>query len=289
MRSILFLPGNNPNLLINGDVLGADGVILDLEDAVSVDDKDAARILVRNTLKTVDYGDCEVIIRINSIDEGEAWKRDLEEVVPLCPNRIMPTKVSNGAYVRQVAEYMTHLEQEHGIPIGTVKLIPLIESTLGVENAFEIAGCDPRVNAIFLGAEDLTADMQCVRTKEGEEIFFARSRLVTAARAAGIEVYDTPFTDVHDDAGLLEDARRAKGMGFTGKASISPHHIAGINQVFSPTRQEIQYAKEVLEVIDQGRKQGKGAVSLYGKMIDAPIALRAQRVLKLAKFIYGEV
>lgn len=285
-RSMLFIPGNTPNLLMNADILGSDAIILDLEDAVSPAEKDAARILVRNALKTLGYRGVEVIIRINPT-ETEFWKRDLEEVLPLRPSMIMPTKVSGPEVVREVSDYMSILEQREGIPVGTVKLIPLIETAFGVENAYAIASADPRVAAIFLGGEDLTADLQCKRTKEGREIFYARSRMVNAARAAGVEVYDTPFTDVNDPEGLRADAQLAKSLGFTGKASISPRHVDAINEVFTPTQAEIDYAHEVMDTIAEAKRQGKGVVSLRGKMIDAPIVARARQVLEIERALLG--
>ena len=160
--------------------------------------------------------------------------------------------------------------------------MPLIETALGVENAFSIASASERVAALFLGAEDLTADLRCKRTKEGREIEYARTRLVTAARAANVDVYDTPFTDVNDDEGIQVDAALAKALGFNGKASISPRHVEVINQVFSPTAKEIDYAYEVMDAIRRAKAQGKGAVALYGKMIDAPIVARAEQTIAMA-------
>ena len=153
----------------------------------------------------------------------------------------------------------------------------------GVENSFAIASSTKRVQALFLGAEDLTADLQCKRTKEGREIEYARTRLVVAARAAGVQVYDTPFTDVNDDEGILVDAQLAKALGFSGKASISPRHVEVINAVFSPTQQEVDYAYEVMEAIELAKAQGKGAIALRGKMIDAPIVARAERTIAMAQ------
>ena len=285
---MLFIPGNTPNLLMNGDVLGSDSIILDLEDAVSPAEKDAARILVRNALKHLHYKGCEIIVRINPI-ETDFWKKDLDEVIPLCPGMIMPTKVSGANDVKVVSDYIAEVEARHGIEQNTVKLIPLIETAMGVENAFNIASADARVAAIFLGGEDLTADLRCKRTKEGNEIFYARCRMVNAARAAGVDVYDTPFTDVDDIDGLYKDAQFAKSLGFTGKASISPRHVEGINEVFSPTQADIDYAHEVMETIRIAKEQGKGVVSLRGKMIDAPIVTRAMQVIEMEKAIFGGV
>ena len=281
-RSMLFLPGNTPNILVNGGYLGADAVIFDLEDAVSPDEKDAARILVRNAISFLDLGRCEVIVRINSLDT-DFWRRDLDAIVPYRPNWIMLPKTARAADVQQADEYLAQLEEKLGWERNTVRLMPLIETALGVENAFAIATAASRVGALFLGAEDLTADLQCKRTKGSREIDYARSRMVVAARAAGVDVYDTPFTDVNDAEGMEADALSAKALGFTGKASISPRHVEIINRVFSPTLAEIDYAYEVLAAIEQGKAQGKGAVSLRGKMIDAPIVSRARQTIAAAE------
>ncbi|MBQ9952497.1 MAG: CoA ester lyase [Clostridia bacterium] len=281
-RSMLFLPGNTPNIIVNGEILGADAVILDLEDAVAPTEKDSARILVRNAIGRMGFGKCEVIVRINSTDT-DFWMKDLDAIIPVRPNLIMPPKTGCADDVRRVDEYITQLEEKLGMEHNSVKLIPLIETALGVENAFQIASASDCVAAIFLGGEDLTADLHCKRTKEGDEIRYARSRMVMAARAAGVEVYDTPFTDVNDDEGIYVDAQYAKSLGFTGKSAISPRHVKAINEVFSPTQKDIDYAYEVMEAIRIGKEQGKGAVALRGKMIDAPIVARAQQTIAMAE------
>ncbi len=281
-RSMLFLPGNNPNMLINGNCLGADAVIFDLEDAVSPQEKDAARILVRNTMRYMDFNGCEIIVRINSVDT-DYWKRDLETIIPEKPDLILLPKTCTPEDVMVADKYIAQVEEKNGLENETVGLMPLIETALGVENSYLIASCSNRVKALFLGAEDLTADLQCKRTKEGREIEYARGRLVVAARAAGVDVYDTPFTDVNDDEGIIEDAKVAKALGFTGKASISPRHIEVINEVFSPTKAEIDYAYEVMDAINLAKQMGKGAISLHGKMIDAPIVARAQKTISMAE------
>ena len=281
-RSMLFLPGNNPNMLINGNCLGADAVIFDLEDAVSPDEKDAARILVRNTMRYMDFRGCEIIVRINSIDTPY-WKKDIDAILPYKPSLILLPKTGSAADVLEADAYLTSVEESLGMVKNAVGLMPLIETAMGVENAFAIASATKRVKALFLGAEDLTADLQCKRTKEGREIEYARTRLVMAARAAGVDVYDTPFTDVNDDEGIELDALLAKSLGFSGKASISPRHVEVINRVFSPTISEIDYAYEVMEAIALAKQQGKGAIALRGKMIDAPIVMRAQRTIAMAE------
>lgn len=285
-RSMLFIPGNTPSLLMNGDILGADSVILDLEDAVSPGEKDSARILVRNVLRHLNYKGCEIIIRINPVDTNY-WKKDLDALIPEKPDMIMLPKVNGPEDVVLVSKYIAEIEKRCGMAENTVKIITLLETALGIENAFLIGGVDKRVTAMFLGGEDLTADLRCKRTKEGDEILYSRSRIVMAARACCVDVYDTPFTDVEDIDGLYKDAYFAKGLGFTGKSSISPRHVEAINEVFSPTQADIDYAHEVLAVIEEAKKQGRGVVSLRGKMIDAPIVMRANQVIEMEKAILG--
>lgn len=287
-RSMLFLPGNTPNMIINGDALGADCIILDLEDAVSPDEKDSARLLVRSAMKNMGFRGVEITVRINSIDT-EYWRDDLDAIIPLKPDFIMPPKSGCAEDIKKIDAYITGIEEKCGMDKGGVKLIPLIETALGVENAFNIATASKRVAALFLGGEDLTADLRCKRTKSGNEINYARTRLVCAARAAGIDVYDTPFTDVNDDEGIIADAEYAKSLGFSGKAAIAPRHVRTINEVFSPSLKDIQYAQDVFEAIRLGKEQGKGAVSLRGKMIDKPIVERARQTLEAAKQLGLEV
>lgn len=285
-RSMLFIPGNSPSLLMNADVLGADSIIFDLEDAVSPAEKDSARILVRNLLRRFDYTNCEIIVRINSVDT-EFWKKDLDEIIPYHPDLIMPPKTNCASDVLLVSSYIAGLEDKYGMKRNSVRLLPLIETALGVENAYSIASADSRVAGIFLGAEDLSADLRCKRTKEGTEILYSRQRLVVAARAAGVDVYDTPFTDVNDDEGIERDSAFAKALGFTGKASISPRHIDAINTAFSPSEADIRYAHEVMDAIERAELEGKGVVALRGKMIDAPVVARAKQVIEMEKAIYG--
>ena len=219
-----------------------------------------------------------MIVRINSVDTPY-WKKDMDAVVPQKPGMLLLPKTGCAKDILEADAYLTQLEEKLGFEPNTVGLMALIETAMGVENAFAIATAAKRVRALFLGAEDLTADLQCKRTKEGREIEYARTRLVVAARAAGIAVYDTPFTDVNDDEGIWTDARYAKSLGFNGKASISPRHVEAINSVFSPTMKEIEYAYEVMDAIELAKKQGKGAIALHGKMIDAPIVARAQQTI----------
>ncbi|NLC32427.1 MAG: HpcH/HpaI aldolase/citrate lyase family protein [Clostridiales bacterium] len=281
-RSLLFVPGNHPGMLLNADVYGADALIFDLEDAVAPSEKDAARILVRSALQSSGYSGAEIIIRINPLD-SEFIQEDIKVMAALKPDFIMPTKVANADDIVKIADMITQAEIENGIVPGSVKLLPLLETAMGIENAYEVARASERVKAIFLGAEDLSSDLQALRSKSNEEILYARGRVVMAARAAGIDAYDTPFTDVNDDEGLARDAQYARAIGFTGKAAISPRHVPAINEAFSPTQKEISYAREVMEAIKEAQRLGKGAISLHGKMVDKPIVDRARRVLDTAR------
>lgn len=281
-RSMLFIPGNSPGMLLNADIHQADAVILDLEDAVAPNEKDAARVLVRRALTGLTYQGVEIIVRINPLGSGYT-QDDISAMVPLQPALLMPTKVAGPEDVHEVSRMMAQAERDNGMQEGAVGLMPLLETAAGVENAYAIAVSDPRVKAIFLGAEDLSSDLQAIRSTAGDEILYARGRVVIAARAAGVDVYDTPFTDVNDDEGLEKDAAFARALGFTGKAAISPRHVAAINAAFSPSEEEVAYAREVMAVIEEGERLGRGAVSLRGKMIDKPIVDRARRVLDAAQ------
>lgn len=287
LRSLLFIPGNNPAMLQNADIHGADGIILDLEDAVAIDQKDAARLLVRNAILTLNYATPSLIIRVNPL-ETDFCRKDLETAVPLTPAFIMPTKVGSAEEVERLGAMIAEIEEAHGLPAGSTSLMPLLETAKGIENAYAIA-CAPRVRALLLGAEDYTADLHAIRSKESGEIAYARGRVLNAARAAGIEAIDTPFTDVNDPDGLRADAAHARALGFTGKASISPRHVEDINAAFSPSEAEVRYAQEVLLTIEEGRRLGKGAVSLRGKMIDKPIVDRAKQTLETARLLGMEV
>ena len=274
LRSLMFLPGNSPAMLLNGAILGADGIILDLEDAVALDQKDAARELVAQALESLDFGKVELIVRINALDT-EYWQKDLQAISKYNPI-IMPAKLSSKEDCDKLCAYLKELGQKE------IRIIPLLETALAIENAYEIAK-NENVIALFLGAEDLTVDLTCKRTREGEEILYARSRIVNAAKANHKLAIDTPFADVEDLEGLKLDCQKAKSLGFDAKASISPRHIEEINNCFSPTAEEIAYARAVINAIEEGKKEGKGAVSYKGKMIDKPIVLRAESVLESAK------
>ena len=280
-RSLLFLPGNQPSLLQNGTVLPADALIFDLEDAVAADEKDSGRYLVSSALRHLDFGRREKIVRING--DAALREKDIWAVVRAGADTIMPPKIAGAALLKEIGELLDEIEKEAGIEAGHTKLMPLLDTAAGIEFAYESALASNRVVALALGGEDLAADIGCSRTREGKELLYSRQRLVIAARAAGIEAIDTPFTDAQDNSGLLADALLAKSLGFSGKLAISPQHLKGIHQAFTPTGAQIAYALEVIKAMEAGLRSGLAAVSLRGKMIDKPIVMRAERTIEIAK------
>jgi len=277
-RTMQFIPGNNPGMVQNGGVLGADSIILDVEDAITLREKDAARLLVASALHSINFYKSEKVVRINSIDTFA--REDINMIVPCGPEAILIPKTHCAADVHQVVEWIKAVERPGQKP---VKLIPQIESPQGLIEAYAIAVADPRVEALALGAEDYTATLSAQRTKEGTEILTMRMIVVNAAAAAGIQSIDTPFTDVNDEDGLIRDTLLAKQLGFKGKLSINPRHVDIIHQVFSPTAKEVEWALRIISGLKQAAKEGSGVITVDGKMVDKPIVDRAERVVQLAR------
>ncbi|WP_055668535.1 HpcH/HpaI aldolase/citrate lyase family protein [Desnuesiella massiliensis] len=282
-RTMLFMPGNNPGMLQNAAIMGADSIILDLEDAVSLTEKDSARILVREAIKNIDYSEVEVVVRINPLDT-EFGPEDIDTIARVKPDTIMVPKADESE-IRLADEILSKVEREEGFEEGSIKIIALIETAYGLENVYNVIKASSRVSGVLLGGEDLTADMGIKRTKEGEEIFYARNRVATACRASRIHAIDTPFTDTNDMEGLEKDTFKAKGLGMTGKSAINPRQIDVIHSVFAPTAAEIKHAQRVLQAMEEAKKEGKGVFSLDGKMVDAPIINRAKTTVQLAKLL----
>ena len=280
LRTLLFLPGNNPGMLQNGGVFGSDAVILDLEDAVSPQEKDAARYLIGYALRHINYRKSKRVVRINPLDCGGA--DDIAAMVPCGPDALMLPKIDTAEELRQIIELIERAEQPGQTP---VRVIPLLETPQSIIHAYDIACAHPRVWAISFGAEDYTAALGAIRSRSGEEILSARTAVVNAAAAAGIDSIDTPFTDAQDDDGLLQDSLLARGLGFKGKLAINPRQVDTIHQAFSPTSADIHWAKRVVHALDEAKILGSGVIALDGKMVDAPIVLRAERTLKLAAYL----
>jgi citrate lyase subunit beta/citryl-CoA lyase len=277
-RSRLYLPGNDPKFMINAGIHKPDGVILDLEDSVHPGEKDAARLVVRNALRQVDFMGAERMVRVN---QGDLGMIDLEYVIPHNVHIVLIPKCESADQVRAVDAKIEEIRKAEKID-RQVFLMPIVESALGAMRAFEIASASPNVVALTIGLEDYTADIGTRRTADGRESFWARSQVVNAARAAGVQPIDTVFSDVRDMEGLRESVLEAKSLGFDGKGCIHPRQISVIHEAFAPTDQEIERAKKIVLAFDEAEARGLGVVSLGSKMIDPPVVKRALHTARLA-------
>jgi citrate lyase subunit beta/citryl-CoA lyase len=276
--SRLYLPGNTPSLMLNAGLHSAHGIILDLEDSVAPDRKDEARILVRNALRQVNFMGAERMVRIN---QGELGIKDMKSVIPHNVNLILiPKCESQDEVINVEREISSNLKRSE--TRNPVFLMPIIESALGLENSFSIAKASKNVVAIAIGLEDFTADIGVPRTKEGNESLYARSRLIIAAKAAGVQPIDSVFSDVEDMEGLSRNVHNSKAMGFEGMGCIHPRQIAVINQSFAPDEVEIEKSKKVVLAFEEAAKRGLGVVALGSKMIDQPVVIRSQKIIDLA-------
>jgi len=278
-RSMLYVPGNMPGMLQNIPVFEADGVMIDLEDAVPLAEKDAARLLTRNFLRSYPDRDKEMFVRINALDTPYA-DADLREILPALPDGIRLPKADTPDVVERLDTLLTEQEERLGLTIGHFKIIPSIESALGVLNCVATARASDRLVALAFGAEDYTASMEIDRTKTGEELFSARTQVVWAAKAAGVQAIDSIFSDVNDMEALRAETMLVKRLGFTGKSLVNPRQIEVIHEVFRPTAEEIRHALEVMDAIKRAREMGTGVISLKGKMVDAPVVTRAARTIR---------
>jgi citrate lyase subunit beta/citryl-CoA lyase len=277
-RSRLYLPGDQPKLSINAAVHKGDGLILDLEDSVAPPNKDAARLLVRNALRCIDFMGAERMVRINQLPLG---LEDLEEIIPQKPHLILIPKAETPGQVREIDKKVDEILAKEK-DAQDVYYMPILESGLGIINAYAIAAASKRNVALAIGLEDYTADLGTQRTNDGRESFFARSMLVNAARAAGIQAIDTVFSDVTDMEALKESVKEAKSLGFDGKGCIHPRQIAVIHEAFAPEEQEVEKAKKIVLAFEEAEKEGLGVVSLGSKMIDPPVVKRALRTIDQA-------
>lgn len=280
-RTMMFVPGANAAMLRDAPLYGADSVMFDLEDAVSLNEKDSARTLVHFALKTFDYSAIETVVRINGLDTVGAL--DIEAMVLAGVNVIRLPKTETAQDIIDVAAVITQVEEENDLPVGTTKMMAAIESAEGVLNARDIATASERLIGIALGAEDYVTNMKTRRYPDGQELLFARSMILHAARAAGIAAIDTVFSDINDTDGFIAETTRIKQLGFDGKSVINPRQIPLVNGIYAPSKAEIQQAKEVTWAIREAESKGSGVISLNGKMVDKPIVERAERVIALAK------
>ena len=276
----MFVPGNNPGMMQDAFIYGPDSIMLDLEDSVTMAEKDAARLLVHNALKTIDYGNTEMVVRINPLNTVYG-KKDVEAVVKAGVHVIRMPKTETAEEVREVEREIERVEKEIGC-LGRTKIMAAIESTLGIVNAYEIAVASERMMGIALGAEDYCANLKTQRSPEGTELLFARQQIVVAARAAGIDALDTVYSNLNDMETFRKEVELIKQLGFDGKSIINPRQIEIVNEVFAPTEKAIEKAKTIIAAIKEAEKRGSGVIAVNGKMVDRPVVIRAQRTIDLA-------
>lgn len=281
-RSMMFLNAQKAGLVKDAYIYRADSIILDLEDAVSENQKDSARFSLYHTLKSGNYGDTECFVRINGTDTVH-WKEDIRAAVSGGCDGIRVPKCERGSDVK-FAEYEVELaEKEFGIEPGRTLLMAAIESPLGVLNAYEIATSSPRIAGIALGAGDYIRTMHAKITANGEALFLARGQLVLAARAAGVMCFDSVYTDIDDLEGLEKETVLIRNMGFDGKSIINPKQIAVVHQVFTPDAKEINKARRLIHAYQENAAKGIGVFTLDGQMVDVAMLEGAQRILQLAE------
>lgn len=277
---MMFVPGNNPGMMADAHIYGPDSIMLDLEDSVTMAEKDTARLLVYNALKTIDYGDTEMVVRINPLNTPYG-KKDIEAVVKAGVHVIRMPKTETAEEVREVEAEIEKVEKEIGC-LGRTKIMAAIESTLGVVNAYAIATASKRMMGIALGAEDYSANLKTQRTPGGEELRLARETIVVAARAAGIDALDTVYSNLNDMETFRKEVEFIKTLGFDGKSIINPRQIEVVNEVFAPSEKAIEKARTILAAIKEAEKRGSGVIAVNGKMVDRPVVIRAQRTIDLA-------
>lgn len=280
-RTMMFVPGNNPGMMRDAHIYGSDSLMFDLEDSVSMAEKDAARQLVYNAIKTIDYGNTEIVVRINPIDTPYG-RADVEAMVAAGAHVLRMPKTESAKDITDCEAVIEEMEKKHGRPVGDTLMMAAIEGAMGVINAYQIATSSQRLIGIALGAEDFCANMKCQRTTSGSELQLARQTIVMAARAAGIDALDTVYSDVNNEEQLVYEAQLIKDLGFDGKSVINPRQIAPVHNVFNPTAKDIEKAKRIVAAIKEAEAKGSGVISLNGKMVDKPVVIRAQRVIELA-------
>lgn len=280
---MMFVPASNAGMLRDAYIYGADSIMFDLEDSISLKEKDTSRFLVYQAVKTIDYGGTETVVRINSLDMG--GRDDVHAMVRAGIDVIRLPKTETAQDILDVEEVILEAERQCGREEGSTRMMAAIEGPVGVLNALSIATASERLIGIALGAEDYVTSMKTRRYPErnSEEIFFARSMIVHAARAAGIAALDTVFSDVNDSETLRRETELIRQLGFDGKSVINPRQISIVNSVFTPTEKEIANAVAVMNAIEEAEAKGSGVIALNGKMIDKPIVERAERVLMLAE------
>lgn len=281
-RSMLFVPGSNAAMISNSFIYKPDSIMFDLEDAVALKEKDTARLLVAHALQHPLYQEMETVVRVNPLD-SEFGLLDLNAVVRAGVDVVRMPKTETAQDVIDMDREITEIEKACGREIGSTKMLAAIESPLGITQANQIATASQRLIGIALGAEDYVRNLKTERSAEGIELLFARCAILQAARAAGIQAFDTVYSNANNEEGFLKEAALIKQLGFDGKSLINPRQIELLHNLFAPTQKDVDQAKRIIEAAEEAERQGSGVVSLNGKMIDAPIIDRAKLVLERAK------
>ena len=287
LRSLVFVPGNRANMLERALGFGADVVMVDLEDSVPPGEKAAACEMAPEWVPRLAAAGRRVMVRVNSLDTG-LTSQELDTVV--CPELagISVGKGDTAWDLQQVDQLLGPLESRAGIPRGTIKLVPWIETAMAIVHVYEMARASQRIVGVAFGAEDYTNDMGVIRTDFGEECYYARSAVAVAARAARVAALDGPFVGFRDPDGLRTDAGTARQIGFTGKFAIHPAQIDIINETFSPHPDDVEYARTVVAAWEEAESAGRGSLSIDGRMVDVPVVKRAQNLLALVEAIAAQ-
>lgn len=281
-RAFLYVPGSDTRKMEKAATLGADCVCLDLEDGVARNRKEEARGLVANSLRALDFGRSEKCTRVNSIGSGLAAD-DLAAVVPARPDAIVIPKVSSADQVQWASERIADLEREHDIRQGSIALLGMIENARGLINVNQIAAADARLQALIFGAEDYAADVGAIRTREGTEVLYARSAIIAACAAFGLQAIDLLFLNFQDADGLRAEALRGAQLGYVGMQVIHPNQVSIVQEVFTPNDAFIAQAQRIVAAASENFGEGLGAFALDGKMVDMPVIKAAERILSSAR------
>lgn len=282
VRSLLYVPGTRPSMLQNSPYFGADAIILDLEDAVALSEKDAARNLVAGTLRHVPFGKVRTVVRVNDMNTP-FFEADMRKIIPCRPDAIRLPKVETAEEIRQLDVFMAELEQAAGIPIGSIEVHPILETAIGVFNADSIAFAAKRLTTLNMGGQDLAADMGVTKTPDGEQFMYARCKVLLAARAAGIVSHDTVYTDIEDLEGLYQETKRMANFGYVGKSAIHPSQIRTIHRAYAPEQAAVEKALRIVRAAKVAYASGVGAYTVDGMMVDGPVVDQARNVLNRAK------
>lgn len=282
MRTWLYTPANNPSRMVNAPLYGSDGVVFDLEDSIAHSEKDEARFLLEEAVGPIlqdirlQQRPCQLAVRINGLDTPW-WKKDLLAALKAGITLVRVPKVESVEELRSLEHQIEAAERSLGLSAGSTTLQLILETPVGIEQAFVLGGYSQRITSLSFGAEDYCAYLGIKRKHAGYALDYPRSRLASAAAAFGIEAYDSVWGFLDDAAGLIEDAQRAKQLGFTGKSVIHPNQIEAVNDIFTPGQEDVEAATKILEAV---KSQRDGVLAVDGRMVDTPVLLWAQRVLK---------